>query len=210
MEELQTFEQTWTEGVNRAEYARDELNWELVKEKKRLVIYRGEDRGLTAVKMVMETSLTGWEVLDYMHTEWLDANDRLQPDMVESHEVLRRYSTGQTLWVQKLKSPFWGVSRRDLLLYESSLPNVHMSVSVACAQYPETKNYLRAELIYGAHFLEPLRQGTKVTVVSLGDPKGYIPNFLVSWKVKERGQFYTALLRDMETKYYKEEVDVVT
>lgn len=200
MAELERYSECWRAALARAVRARDLLQWERVEERARVVTYQSEEADLTAVKLVMHTQLRPEQVLSYLDSDWLQANDRLQPDIVESHQVLEEYSGRQRLWRQRLKSPFWTVSARELLLFDSYSPSVHMSVSVTSEEYPETEDYLRAELLYGAHFVEETRSGTRLTAVALGDPKGWIPAFLVKWKVTERGGFYEALLEDMEEK----------
>ena len=200
MAELESYYECWQAGLARAVRAREQHPWEFVEETKRVTIYSSDETGLTAVKLVMETQLSQEQVMGYIHSEWLQANDRLQPDLVESHQVLQEYPAGQRLWRQRLKSPFLGVSARELLLFDCYLPSIHLSVSVTSEEYPETKDYLRAELLYGAHFVEQERDRTRLTAVALGDPKGWIPAFLVKWKMTERGVFYQALLKDMERK----------
>jgi len=205
MADLERYSECWRAALSRAVRARDLLQWERVEQRPRVVTYQSEEADLTAVKLVMQTHLHPEQVLGYLYSDWLQANDRLQPDIVESHQVLEEYADRQRLWIQRLKSPFWTVSARELLLFDSYLPSVHMSVSVTSGEYAESEDYLRAELLYGAHFVEETRSGTRLTAVALGDPKGWIPAFLVRWKITERGVFYEALLKDMEEKCYMHE-----
>ena len=137
---LSAYQEKAFSAFQAADTIKDTANWTLTTDTGRVQLFTTEtESGLDAVKLEMTTKVMPEQAWRYILGSWREANDRLQPDLVERHEIIQTYPDDQVLWRQFLRSPVWGIAPRELLLFDYAMSTayglfVHLSTSVECAE----------------------------------------------------------------------------
>lgn len=161
-------------------------DWEFVREKKNVKVYRKEVGDRTAFRGVGMIEGTPEKLVGIIHNpkRW-----KFWIDDLEEGKLLEKKSDFHFFFLQEIDA-MWPVKNREIV-FESIVSRVGPSQillemkSVNHPKAPENDDRVRAKVTYTRYRIDPLDGNRmQVTFENLSDPGGRIPNFMVDWASK--------------------------
>jgi hypothetical protein len=182
-------------------------HWDEIYRKPNFVAYRKTTNlRLYALKFEILLSQPPQEIIDTLYDNWLAINQEIQGNDYKEGQILHHYDSDTQLVHELFSAPVPFISDRVLLTASNRKQVtdgvwVKVDTSVLHPSYPENSHNVRAELTYAVHICEELSDGSTVmTVAGLGDPKGYIPKFVVNFGLTRRVKVYYKLMQRLMRK----------
>lgn len=162
------------------------VEWEFVKERKNVKVYRKETGDLSAFRGKGIIEGTPEKLIGVIHNpkRW-----KFWIDNLEEGKLLEKKSDFHFVFLQEIDAT-WPVKNREIV-FESIISRVGPSQillemkSVNHPKAPKKNDRVRAMVTYTRYWIDPLENNRmQVTFENLSDPGGKIPNFMVDWASK--------------------------